>query len=365
MTQDNTFHTKYRPESLSKLIGHDTAVTRLKGLVAKGVPGAILLTGPTSVGKTTLARALACEVNGVPVEQQTSDYKELDAGSQRSIEDVRDLIKVARFKPQRKRRFIVIDEAQSLLSNNVAATALLKSLEDAGKSDTTWILCSMDPTKFSNSTGRAIANRCVQFVLNKHTNQDLFKQGTRIIKGEKMGYVSQDMLKEVVKASSFEMRTLASLLQGIRDYYEGLDKKPKELTKEIIDEVLQTIESSDDKLIIPVIVAALKGEYAKVHRNLLDVEDGFGFINKLLWAAQFLLNNSVLNGSKHRKVWFTATNRELLKQMSDVKPTLGKLAALNATMVEVKARSASFAVPEQDLISTSLFRFILEHGAKK
>ena len=73
------FHSKYRPETLDRIIGHSAAVTRLKGMVASGnIPGAILFTGPSSVGKTTLARAFAAAVNGKPIEEQQQDFKEVN-----------------------------------------------------------------------------------------------------------------------------------------------------------------------------------------------------------------------------------------------------------------------------------------------
>lgn len=86
---------------------------------------------------------------------------------------------------------------------------LLKPLEESSK-DTLWILCSMDPSKFNTGNGRAIKNRCVQFVLEPHTNKDLFKQAMRIIRGEKMNYLlteDKSLIKTLIKNANFEMRT--------------------------------------------------------------------------------------------------------------------------------------------------------------
>ena len=95
-------HTKYRPKTLDKLIGQTTAVTRLKGIINSGkVPSAMLFTGPTSVGKTTLARAFACDLSGKgEVFLNSPDYKEINFSDTRGIDDIRELIRITRFKPQ-------------------------------------------------------------------------------------------------------------------------------------------------------------------------------------------------------------------------------------------------------------------------
>ncbi len=362
---DTLLHTKYRPRNLTELVGHKVAVTRLQGMLTSGkVPNAILITGPSAVGKTTLARCLAAEINGKPAEQQLSDYKEINLGAERSIDDMRELIKVSKFKPSAKKRIFVLDEAQALLSNAAAATSLLKPLEDSGKTDTMWILCSMDPGKFGSGTGKAIANRCSQIVLEPHSTEDLMAQAKRIVIGEKMGYLkSASLLDSIVQASNSEMRTLANLIQGVSEYYQGLKTKPEKLTADAISQVLQSTESNDDRLVISVVVGALTGSFTKVQRALLDVTDGFAFMNKTLWAAQFLLNNEVVKG-RHPKVWFTSTNKAILDALKEAgaRPTLGNYAAFNECVVNAKIQAAGFSVGATELLSARIYRFIKENA---
>jgi len=360
---DSLFHTKYRPQTLDKIIGHTVAVTRLRGMFSKGsIPNAFLITGPSAVGKTTLARAIAAEVNGRPVDQQTSDYREINLGSERSIEDMRELIRLAKFKPAAKKRIFVLDEAQALLSNAAAATTILKPLEDSGKTDTIWILCSMDPGKFGSGNGKAIANRCSQFALEPHTPEDLMAQAKRIVIAEKMTYMrSTALLDEVVKASNSEMRTVANLLQGVTEYYAGLKTKPEKFDMDSLIKVLQSTESNDDRLVADVVVGALTGKFGQVQRALLDVTDAFQFLNKVLWTAQFLLNNQVVKG-RHPKVWFTPLNKAVVERLKSEPLTLGNYAALNECIVNVKIQAANFAVGGCELLGARIFRFIKENA---
>lgn len=366
-TQDTrSFHTKYRPLSLKRIIGHEAHVTRLQGMInTNKLPSALLFIGPSSAGKTTLARAFASDVMGVERVDLHPDYKELNAGTTRGIDDMRDLEKIAKYKPQGKRRFIVIDEAQQLLANKAAAQAILKPLEEPVPG-TTWILCSMDPTKFTQGDGTAFSNRCKQFVLQPHSEGDMLKQAKRIAKGEKMKFVIDDedkVLLEIVRASNGEMRTLANQMESVYDYYHGMEEKPKRLKVKEVLSVLESTKSADDALVIQVLLGVYGGKYKAIQRALMDVTEGFQFINKLLWANSFMLNNFVLDGKRHRKVWWSPTNKELSKQAGEV--SLGVLAGTNAALVETKAQASMFQTTPEELLSARLYRLIKELHTSK
>lgn len=356
-------HTQYRPKTLDKLIGHAEAVTRMKGIISSGkVPSAILLTGPTSVGKTTLARAFACDLSGRGEAFLNSpDYKEINFSDTRGIDDIRELIKLTRFKPQTaKYRVIVGDECQGILATPAAANALLKALEETP--NTVWILCSMNPEKFKTTTiGKAIANRCVQFNLEPHTNSDLLKQAKRICKGEKMTYMMDEeakLLKTVVKASNYEMRTLAQLLEACQQYYDGLDEKPELLSAKNISSILSSVESSEDKLAVDFMVALYSQNFTQCQLSILNSQDHVGLVNKLCYVSSFLVNTTVLNGQRHPKVWATASNKQVLSVVQKRQITLGMLAEVNTRLVECKAQVMQFGVGADALLSAFAYSAI-------
>ncbi len=359
MTQSTAFHLKYRPRSLERVIGHEQAVTRLQGLIKSGkIPNAMLFTGPSSAGKTTLARAFACALNGVKrVEEMQGAYQELNAADQRTIDDVRNLIRISRLKTPFKYRVIVIDEAQQLVSNAAAAQALLKPLEEPSPT-TIWILCSMEPGKWTSGTGRALANRCQQFVLEAHTEEDLLKQAKRIAKGEEMDY-AEKVLKTIVRNCNGEMRTLANIMQSVANYVDGLDKRPKKLDKDALSTVLSTLTANDERTATLVLQALYAGQYKVVVRHLLDVQDGFQFVTKLMWGAQHLLAVAALGGAKHPaiKSW-SKMNQELERATKSLNLSLGQLALVNEAMVNIKGELLTHGANAQELLIARLYRVI-------
>src|SRR5882757_2176533 len=84
---------KYRSKSLSELVGQEHITHTLAQALKNGrISHAYLFTGPRGVGKTSIARILAHEVNGIPYDDQPHlDIIEIDAASNNGVEDVRDL----------------------------------------------------------------------------------------------------------------------------------------------------------------------------------------------------------------------------------------------------------------------------------
>jgi DNA polymerase-3 subunit gamma/tau len=368
-SMDGKLHQKYRPTRLDRVIGQEVAVTRIRGMIETGkIPSAIAFFGPPSSGKTTLGRVIGVEINGRSISKQ-QDFKEVNAADERGIDDVRELIRLSKYRPMLKKRIILIDEAHQLVSNNPAAQTLLKTLEEPSK-NTLFIICSMEPEKFNSKVGKAILSRCTQFVLEPHTNADLMKQALRIVKGEQLSYLmteDKSLLKALIRNSNQEMRTLANLMQSAQQYYDGLKVKPTTLTKAQISEVFSSTESADDKLAVDVMVGIYSMKFAAIQRALLDVADQFQFVKKLMWASSFMLNVAVLKGEKHPKLGWWGINREVHTKTKTLSLSLGTLAAVNARLIRVSSQATTFQVPATDLLSSELYYLIksLASGEKE
>lgn len=123
---------KYRSRSLDEIKGQEHITKTLKNALAAGkISHAYLFTGPRGTGKTSIARILAHEINGLPYDDEKThlDIIEIDAASNRRIDDVRDLREKVHIAPvAAKYKVYIIDEVHMLTTESF--NALLKTLEE-------------------------------------------------------------------------------------------------------------------------------------------------------------------------------------------------------------------------------------------
>ena len=122
---------KYRPAGFEQVVGQEHITTTLQNAIdSQHLAQALLFCGPRGVGKTTCARILARQINGFSEEQTNSmNIYELDAASNNSVDDIRNLIDQVRYPPQQGNyKVYIIDEVHML--SNQAFNAFLKTLEE-------------------------------------------------------------------------------------------------------------------------------------------------------------------------------------------------------------------------------------------
>lgn len=123
---------KYRPRSFSEAVGQEAATKTLEQAIKTGrISHAYLFAGPHGVGKTTIARILAHQINDLPYERDEFhlDIIEIDAASNRRIDEIRDLREKVHIAPtSAKFKVYIIDEVHMLTKE--AFNALLKTLEE-------------------------------------------------------------------------------------------------------------------------------------------------------------------------------------------------------------------------------------------
>jgi DNA polymerase-3 subunit gamma/tau len=202
----SVFHLKYRPGSVADLDLIDVSEKLSKILASKEIPQAYLLAGPKGSGKTSAARVMArvlncLKPNGIEPCNECANCKEIlggssidiieiDAASNRGIDDIRSLKDKAYFLPSKlKNKVFVIDEVHMLTKE--AFNALLKLIEEPPE-HTYFILCTTDPQKIPET----VVSRLVRLNFRKGSKKELKRSLEKIIKGEgiKMEEKAKDLL---------------------------------------------------------------------------------------------------------------------------------------------------------------------------
>lgn len=246
---------KYRPKTFSDVVNQEHVVKTLTNSISMGmVSHAYLFYGPRGCGKTTIARLLAKSLNcqnrqqTTNNRQQTTNYEpcnkciscteinegraidliEIDAASNRGIEEIRNLKEGINIVPTKsKYKVYILDECHQLTKE--ASNALLKTLEEP-PAYAIFILCTTEYQKVLPT----IASRCQQFEFKKLTIPQIIKTLEEICKKEEVK-VEKEALELIAKIAQGALRDAESLLD------EVLSLEDKEIKKEEVEKILGII----------------------------------------------------------------------------------------------------------------------------
>ena len=184
---------KYRPQTFSDVVGQEQLVTLLTSTISqKKIAHAYLFCGGRGTGKTTVARIFARDIGCNP-----EDIIEIDAASNRGIDEIRELREAVRTAPfSSPYKVYIVDEAHMLTKE--AANALLKTLEEP-PSHVIFILATTDPDKLPQT----IVSRCQKIIFKQPDNDTLAKRLTHVAKeeGKKLEAESAELLARHGKGS--------------------------------------------------------------------------------------------------------------------------------------------------------------------
>ncbi|MGB2686975.1 MAG: DNA polymerase III subunit gamma/tau, partial [Candidatus Saccharimonas aalborgensis] len=203
---------KYRSRSLDEIIGQSHITTILKRAIdANRIAHAYLLTGPKGVGKTSIARILAHEINKLPYSDESShlDIVEIDAASNNSVEDIRDLRERVQIAPSSAEKKIYIIDEVHMLSKS-AFNALLKTLEEPPE-HVVFILATTDVDKLPAT----ILSRVQRFNFRAAIPADNAKHLRTIADAEGIA-IDDDALSLIAERSDGSFRNSVSLLDQLR-----------------------------------------------------------------------------------------------------------------------------------------------------
>ena len=225
---------KYRPTQFKDVVGQQAITNTLNNAIENDhLAQALLFTGPRGVGKTTCARILAKKINQDGTEQEDEDFAfnifELDAASNNSVDDIRNLIDQVRIPPQvGSYKVYIIDEVHMLSS--AAFNAFLKTLEEPPK-HAIFILATTEKHKIIPT----ILSRCQIFDFRRITVRDIKNHLADVAKQEGIN-AEDDALHIVAQKADGALRDALSIFDRVVSF------SGKTLTRQAVTENLNVLD---------------------------------------------------------------------------------------------------------------------------
>lgn len=294
---------KYRPQTFKEVVEQDTIVKILRqALKQKKIAHAYLFAGPKGSGKTTVARIFAkglnCE-NGPTDEPCMScnncqgitngtnlDVVEIDAASNRGIDEIRDLKEKIYYVPvYSKYKVYIIDEAHMLTIQ--AFNALLKTLEEP-PSNVVFILATTEPEKIPAT----IISRCERFYFKPISIDGLFNKIKEVANKEHASITDGAALL-IARFASGSLRNALSILDQAITLYDNEIKE---------DNIRALLDIPDENVFSKLLLSIVRGEVSEILKLINMAKesgrDAKAFLNELIEYIQDMITGKVLNDFK-------------------------------------------------------------------
>ncbi|HIU51292.1 MAG TPA: DNA polymerase III subunit gamma/tau [Candidatus Merdicola faecigallinarum] len=309
---------KFRPLTFSEMVGQEHITRTLKNQIIAGRVGhAYLLNGVRGTGKTSAAKILArainclnpkdgepcneCEICKAALSGSLTDIVEMDAASNNSVEDIRQIREEVNFLPTlAKYRVYIIDEVHMLSTG--AFNALLKTLEEPPE-HVKFILATTEPQKLPAT----ILSRCQRFDFKKIPDSDIIKRLEIVCEKSEIN-ITKEALKIIANLSEGALRDALSILERcVQDGNNEIDEaKVKELVGIPKLESIAKITSS---------IIQYQAEECLDELNVV-IEQGKDVVT-LLWELVKYIRDILLYKTTKQEGIYSKEEIEELKKLSD------------------------------------------------
>ena len=309
---------KFRPLTFSEMVGQEHITKTLKNQITSGRIGhAYLFNGGRGTGKTSSAKILArainclnphdgepcneCEICKEALSGSLTDIVEMDAASNNSVEDIRNIREEVNFLPTKaKYRVYIIDEVHMLSTG--AFNALLKTLEEPPE-HVKFILATTEPQKLPAT----ILSRCQRFDFKKIPNEDIIKR-LEVVCRESNIDITKEALNVIAVLSEGAMRDALSILE--RCIQDGENKIDEDKIKDLVGIPKLTYVH---KIVEAIVKYNIDGALNAIEDVLNDGKD----INNFLWEIIKYVKDILLFKTSGKLELYSSKEIEDIKVLSN------------------------------------------------
>ncbi len=349
----HSLYRKYRPTSFAsdELVGQEHIVNTLRNAIALDrISHAYLFCGPRGTGKTTTARLLAKAVNCLDpdphnrpcnacdacraINQGASiDVIEIDAASNRGIDDIRDLRERVKYAPtQLKTKFYIIDEAHQI--TGAAANAFLKTLEEP-PAHTRFVLATTDPEELLST----IVSRCQRFDFRR-IGLDAMLPALRRVADLEGIEIDDDALPVIARQATGSMRDALGMLDQVAMYRDAETTGDQPISAQTVRAVLGVSRNERVEALARALAERDPASGLREISAAVEAGDDIRQLGRQLLTYLRLLLLERAGGTSDAD----ETARDLASRFS-----LQELAALIAPMAELDSRTKRSSIPQLPL----------------